>query len=116
MRVALRGVRPCPILSYLYRYILHLLFALGLRWAGWRFARTLIASHTLAAASSRTTHSHLSRESIERPKGVERLKLSAGPAARRVINFSTAHRMRLTCDTGARRVRNDDSSSATYRD
>jgi hypothetical protein len=116
MRVALRGVKPCPILSYLYRCILHLLFALGLRWAGWRFARTLIAFHTLAAASSRTTYSHLSRESIERPKGVERLKLLIKLVVRRVIDFSTIHRMRLACDTGARRMRNDNSSSATYRD
>jgi hypothetical protein len=42
--------------------------------------------------------------------------LSAEPVARRAIDFSTIHRMRLACDTGARRVRNDNSSSATYRD
>jgi hypothetical protein len=36
--------------------------------------------------------------------------------ARRAIDFSTVHRMYLACDTGVRRVRNDNSSSATYRD
>jgi hypothetical protein len=42
--------------------------------------------------------------------------VSAEPVARRAIDFSTIHRMRLACDTGARRVRNNNSSSVTYRD
>jgi hypothetical protein len=41
--------------------------------------------------------------------------VSAEPVARRAIDFSMIHRMRLACDTGAGRMLNDNSSSATYK-
>jgi hypothetical protein len=42
--------------------------------------------------------------------------VSAEPQARRAIGGSTTIGMRLACGSMARRVRNDDYSSATYRD